>query len=891
MTGIKNWHSLSQEEVINILSTDAKEGLSGQEVQIRQNRLGPNQLPGEKPLPKIKIFLDQFKSPLVYILLLAGFITLILKEFSDSIIIWSVVGLNAIVGYVQENKASEALKSLKKVVKINARVIRDGDEREISSENLVPGDIVILTQGDKVPADCKIIECHNLKINEAALTGEWLPAGKETKILPEETPLADRDNMAYMGCLVEYGTGRAIVTEIGEKAEMGKIAVLVKETKEDMTPLQRKIAHLGKIIGIAVSVIAVVILIQGVASGNDFTEMFLTAVAIAVAAIPEGLPMATTVILALGMQRILKRKGLVRKLLAAETLGSTSIICSDKTLTLTEGKMVVATVVTAKHHAVEIIEDWPKVKKEEARPEELLALTIAALNSEAFIENPKFPPALWEIKGRPTDRALVAAGAKAGLIKNELERKFIKIDEIPFDSESKLIINLYNKNKGSVLFVSGAPEKILSLSSFVEDGEKPKPLNKKTLRELNQSLEALTEKGLRVIAVAYKEYPKQPSYKKLNDLCGKLVFAGFIGLKDPLRKEVKNAIKVVRGAGIRPVIVTGDHPLTTKAIAEELGFKIKKENIITGKELDELSDEKFQEKIKKIKIYARSEPRHKLRIIEAWQKRGEVVAMTGDGINDAPALKKADIGVVLGSGTDVAKEVADLILLPDSFNIIVAAIEEGRAIIDNIRKVVVYLLADSFTEVILISGALLFGFPLPITAVQILWVNLVSDGLPGMALAFEPKEKDLMKQKPQKKDIPLLTKEMKAIIFIIGIITDLILLGLFFWLWGTTHDLRYVQTMIFAALTVDSLFYIFSCKNLKKAIWHINPFSNKILIMSWLFGVAMLFLAIYLPGLQTLLKTVPLTVYDWTIILGLGIIELFLVEVAKWHFIVKKSFN
>jgi len=403
---------------------------------------------------------------------------------------------------------------------------------------------------------------------------------------------------------------------------------------------------------------------------------------------------------------------------------------------------------------------------------------------------------------------------------------------------------------------------------------------------LKKELISFTEQGLRVVACAQKEVVLKGTIK---DLCYDLNFSGFITLKDPVRKEAKKAMKVCRQAGMKPIIVTGDHKLTAKAVAEELGFKIKEENILEGQELDKLSDEEFMDKLKHIQIYARVEPKHKLRIIEAWQDKGEIVAMTGDGINDAPALKKADVGIAIGSGTEVAKETSDLILLNDSFSIIVAAIEEGRAIIDNIRKVITYLLASSFTEIILVGFSIVLGLPLPVAAVHILWVNLVEDGLPTMALAFEPKEKDLMKQKPQGHDTPLLTREMKAIIFIIGILTDLLLLGLFLWLLNKNHHLSYIQTMIFAGLAIDSMFYIFACKSLRKNIWHINPFSNKLLIISLLVGVLVLALAIYLPPLQLLLKTVPLGFSDWLIIMGLGIIKLVLIEVTKWFFIVRKE--
>jgi len=820
------WHNLNPEEIAKLLGADLKRGLTEKAAKTRQREFGKNLLPEEKPLSRLRIFFEQFQSPLIYILIIAGIVTLILKEYTDSIVIFGAVILNTIVGYFQENKACRALRELKKVVKIEAQVLRAGNPKIIDSSELVPGDIFKLNAGNKVPADGRIIESHDLKINEMALTGEWLPALKNPEALPPETSLADRDNMVYMGTTVEAGIGKAIVAETGLRSQIGKVAEMVKETKEEKTPLQKKLANLSKIIGGVIGTICIFIFIEGVITGNSFLEMFTTSVAVAVAAIPEGLPVAMTVILALGMQRILKKKGLVRKLVSAETLGSTSIICTDKTATLTEGKIKVTKVLTKKNKNL-----VPK---------------IAILCNEAFIENPKGERAKWKLKGRPTDKALLFYGLEQGFRKEKLEIELPKINEIPFDNQKKFLATLHKLNNKNVLFVSGAPEEILEISKM---GDKER-------KKWKKELENIASQGFRTIALATKITEKT---KIDEEVLQKLELAALLGLTDPLRKEVKGAIKICREAGMKPILVTGDHKLTAKTIAAEIGLKTKEENIIEGKDLDKLSDEEFEKRVKKIEVYARAEPHHKLRIIEVWQQKGEVVAMTGDGINDAPALKKANIGVALGSGTDVAKEASDLILLPDSFNIIVAAVEEGRAIIDNIRKVITYLLSDSFTEIILIATSLFLGFPLPIVAVQILWVNLIEDGPLGLCLAFEPKEKDLMKQKPQGQDIPLLTREMKVLIFIIGLMTDLLLLGLFFWLIKYSgYETPHIQSIIFAGLTIDSIFYIFSCKSLRRNIWQINPFSNKFLILAWLFGVVALIAALYLPALQALLKTVPL---------------------------------
>jgi len=877
------WHNLEIGEVEKILRTDIENGLTEKEVEIRQREFGKNLFPEEKPLSGLKLFFEQFKSPLIYILVIAGLVAFffprkensgILAKYSDSIIIFGAVFLNTIIGFFQENKTSKILSELKKLVKIKAYVIREGNEKEIDQTELVPGDILILNPGNKVPADGRLIEAHDLKINESALTGEWIPAEKKTEILPEKTSLADRDNMVYMGSVVEDGRGKVIITETGIKTEIGKVAEIIKGVKEEKTPYQKRIIHLSKIIGLFIVLACFLIFVFGIISGRDKFEMFLMSIAIAVAAIPEGLPVAITVVLALGMQRILKKQGLVRKMITAETLGSTSIICTDKTGTLTEAKMVVS-------------EIYPEKNKN-------LVLKIATLSSEAFIENPEESLKKWIVRGRPTEKTLLIAGIQAGLNKKELEKEYPEINRLPFDPVYKYSASLRKLSETeSALYILGAPEKILEMSKFFDVNDKVEILSKEKITEIKTKFENLAGKGQRVLATAYGKYEVGSTKpEKLEDLCKDLVFAGLISLHDPLRKEVKEAMRICQEAGMRPIIVTGDHKLTAKAIAQELGLPSKEENIIEGKNLDLLSDEKFQKRLEKIEIYARVEPKQKLRIISAWQRKGKVVAMTGDGINDAPALKRADIGLALGSGTDVAKEASDLVLLNDSFSIIVAAVEEGRAILDNIRKVVTYLLSDSFTEMILIGAAVLAPrfFPfLPVLPGQILWVNLIEDSLPALSLSFEPKEKGIMKRKPESPKSPLLTSEMKALIFGIGIFTDFLLLSLFLWLLNKNLPSREVQTIIFAGLAIDSLFYVFSCKNLKKNIWHFNPFSNLILNLSWIWGVVMILIAIYLPFFQNLLKTVPLGFFDWGLLLALGLLNLILIEATKWYFIKNKK--
>jgi len=846
------WHSLSFKEAAKLLKTDIRSGLSEEEVKNRRKKFGMNRLPEEKTFSALRLFLEQFKSPLIYILLIAGVITLFLKEYTDSIVIFLAVFINAVFGFFEENKAFKTLRALKKILKVKAVVLREGNKKVVFQEEIVPGDIIILNAGDKVPADGRLIETKRLKVNESILTGEWIPTSKTNKILPENTPLADRDNMVYMGTIVEDGQGKAVVTETGKNTEIGKIASLVKETREEKTPLQKRLARFSKVIGMMIGVICFFLFFGGMIRGTDPLVMFEAAVAIAVGGIPEALPVVMTVILVIGMERILKNKGLVRRLSSVETLGSATVICTDKTKTLTEGKMEIGEI--------------KAVNKK-------LALEIAVLTADAFIENPHLPVDKWVVRGSPTDRAIIIGAGELGVLKPELEKKIKIISHLPFDPSSKFLATLLEKDGALFLYVCGAPERLLELSK-----------NKKPFLK---TLDRLTEAGLRVIGTAYKKINKKG--KKIEEEIKNLNFVGFIALKDPLRKGVKEAIKICENAGVKPIIITGDHKKTAKAVAQELGMEIEDENIIEGKDLDGMTDEELMKKVKEIKIYARAEPRHKIRIVNAWQSNGEVVAMVGDGVNDAPALKKADIGVAVGSGSEVAKETSDLILLNDSFSIIVKAIEQGRVILDNLRKSIAYILADSFTSTLLIGLSIIFGWPLPILPAQILWNNFVEDTLPDIAYAFEPKERGVMKRKV-KHSKTLLTKEMKVLIFGTGLVDEILTFFLFWFLWGYLGmDLKYVRTMVFGAICIDTAFVIYCYKSLRKNIWRMDIFSNKILILSSLVVFIVFALAVYAPPLQILLKTVPLSILDWSILILIGVVSMALIEIPKWYFISKKE--
>lgn len=860
---------MSWEDTAHAFQVDEERGLGEHEAKKRQETFGENTLPEEKPPSPAEIFLRQFRSPLILILLVAGIVTLLFREYTDSGVILGTVLLTTLLGYFQERKATKALASLKKILEIKATVWREGKGKEILQKDVVPGDIILLQPGAKVPADGRVLESWNLKISEAALTGEWISSAKRNDALEEQTPLADRDNMVYMGTTIEEGTGKAVATAIAAGTQLGAVNALLQRVQEERTPYQKKLARFSWVIGIAITMVAFLIFLQGILAGGELVHMFEIAVAIAVSAIPEGLPIAMTVVLAIGMQRILKEKGLVRTMPSAETLGSTSVIATDKTLTLTEGRM-----------EVEEIAPLRLADRE-------LALASAVLANEAFIENPDAVFEKWIVRGRPTDKALVQAAMEAGISKIELEKNTPLALRIPFDSASKYVASFHKSEGGLKAYVSGAPESILELSLLSEDEK----------RQAEQKLRELTERGLRVVSVATKDVPQETleknadkqSFQYLKDEIKDLRFIGFIALKDPLRKGVKEAIKTARQAGVKTIIVTGDHLLTARAVARKVGLPASQENIMEGKDLEQMPDEELASRLPQISVFARVEPAHKMRIIEAWQNQNAVIAMTGDGVNDAPALKKADIGLALGSGTEVAKDVSDLILLEDKFSIIPAAIREGRVILENIRKIITYMLSDSFTETILIGVALLIGAPfLPVTALQILWINLVEGSLPAIALAMEKPDQDVMKQKPPKHDLSLLTGEMKIIIFVIGIITDLILLGLFLWLLSaTSYEAQHIQTIVFVGLGLGSLLYVFSCKSLRKNIWEYNPFSNLYLLGAVAVGFFLLFAVIYIPPLQSLFHTVPLRPFDWILLFSLALLNVLLIEAVKWYFIQK----
>ena len=879
------FYSQKKDDLFRHFHTGEK-GLTAQEAQERLKRFGLNILPEAKKFSTLTLFLHQFKNPLIYILFVALVISLATVHLVDAGIILMVISISSVVGFLQEYRADKALARLKEMVHHKAKVLRDGKEIVIGAEEVAPGDIIVLTSGDKVPADARLIQVQNFEVIEAALTGESVPSSKHIETLSSDTPLADRENMTYLGTVVARGTAKALVVATAQQTELSRIARMVKETEEAPTPLQKQIAHFGKAIGLLLVAVNILIFSLGILTGKPLVEMFLTSVAVVVAAVPEGLLPAMTVILAIGMQRLAKRKGLVRKMLAAETLGSVSVICADKTGTLTQGEMRVSQIITETTKISHDGEAFSQTITPDGEASHIIALKTGLLCNNAVIENPDSELKDWVIEGDPTEKALLLAGRAAGLGKEKLEKKEPRVAEIPFDSEYKFMATLHrlggSQEKRFSVYAKGAPEKILGLSSYVDVEGKRVDLTALKRRQIQKQYELLTGSGLRVLAMAYKlEGGINTNKKFAREKLGDLVFIGLIAIKDPLRPEARQAITLCRDAGIRPVVMTGDHKLTAMAVVRELGIEVGQENVLVGADLDKLADEELGNLVKKVTIFARVEPRHKIRIVSALQLNGEVVAMTGDGVNDAPALKKADIGVAVGSGTDVAKEVADLVLLDDNFKTIIRAVERGRNTFNNIRKVVLYLVTDAFTEIVLIGGAVILGFPLPILPVQILWIKLAESTTPAMALAFDETHEGVMKEAPRKKDEPIVNKPMRKLIIFYALIMDLTLFSLFYIFWKVTNDFDLARTITFVGLGLSSFFYIFAVRGLKISILKINPFSNLLLLLSVGLGIVLLLVAIYIPFFNVILHTVPLGIKAWVVLGSYAILSIVVYEIGK----------
>jgi Ca2+-transporting ATPase len=907
-----DWYKLSLYDILKEFETNAEAGLDADEAARRMAIHGPNELIERGRKNPWQILWEQLTAIMVVILIVAAIISAALGDAEDSIAILAIVVINALLGFRQEYRAEKAMQALKKLAVPIVKVRRSGHVREISSREIIPGDIVVLEAGNVVPADCRLMESINMRIQEAALTGESQAVEKVAYSLGDaDLPLGDRRNMAYMGTVVTYGRGLAVVVSTGMKTELGSIAEMIQSVEREPTPLQRRMAQLGTTLAWAALAIVVVVFTLGVLRGEGVELMFLTAVSMAVAAVPEGLPAVVTIALAIGAQRILKKHALIRKLPAVETLGSVTVICSDKTGTLTENRMAV-TVVDVGSHQLHFSEEMRRtgidVQLEEnelelLREQPALALIAAgtALCNDALLEFEAGKATRFQIVGDPTEGALLVATARLGLTRQNLERAFPRIAEVPFDSERKrmttihrippsetqiprAIAEVWNSNSSAangtfISFTKGAVDSLLDACSSVQFQDEIQPLTEKWKQRIESGNERLASEGMRVLGVAYRRMPTLPAVTDPMTIEQDLVFVGMIGMIDPARPEVKQAVQTCRTAGIRPMMITGDHPLTAQYIARNLS--ISDGNItLTGRELENMSLEELETAVEKVAVYARVAPEHKLRIVQALQNRGHIVAMTGDGVNDAPALKKADIGVAMGiTGTDVSKEAADMVLQDDNFATIVAAVEQGRVIYDNIRKFLKYILASNFGEILVMLLAPFLGMPLPLLPLQILWINLVTDGLPGLAISLEPAERDTMRRPPYPPAESIFGRGVGRQIIFGGILIGMLSLLTGFWYWKARQASW--QTMVFTTLTFAQMANILALRSDRASLFSIGLFSNKPLLGAVLLTIALQFMVIYLPLFQKLFNTVSLSAFDVLITIVLSTIIFAGVELEK----------
>ncbi|HPW40654.1 MAG TPA: calcium-translocating P-type ATPase, SERCA-type [Bacillota bacterium] len=890
-----NWYNKGIQAISEELSTDLQKGLSREEAAGRIEKYGYNELKEKEKEPVWVKIGRQLKDFLVVILIIASIVSGMVGEISDSIVIIAIVIVNAVLGVVQEGKAEKAMEALKKMSAPNAKVLRDERIETVPAKNLVPGDVVFIEAGDSIPADMRLIESSNLKVEEASLTGESVPSEKDaSKAFDTEVSIGDRLNMAYMSTIVTYGRGKGIVVNTGTNTEIGRIAEAIQTFEDETTPLQQKLNELGRWLGLACLIICVIVFAIGFMRGGDILELFLVSVSLAVAAIPEGLPAVVTIVLALGMKRMVRRNAIVRKLLAVETLGCVTVICSDKTGTLTQNEMTVVRAFTdgniykisgqGYNPTGEITFEDEKIKPE-AEPGLKLLLSAGVLCNDSTLEQKDARENLWGIIGDPTEGALVVAGAKAGFDKAKMNEAHARIEEIPFDSERKMMTTFHNnfiQNK-IVSFTKGAPDIILGRCAKMLQNGSVIDMTEAMKEQIAKVNSEFAGDALRVLAFTYREYDKLPEAISSDEIENDLIFVGLMGMIDPARVEASEAIKICKEAGIKPVMITGDHKDTAVAIAAELGLMEEHSGVLTGNELDKFSDEELFNRVENTSVYARVSPEHKVRIVEMLKKRGHIAAMTGDGVNDAMALKKADIGVSMGiTGTDVAKGTADIILMDDNFATIVSAVEEGRIIYGNIRKFVFFLLSCNIAEIFIIFLSILFNMPVPLVPIQLLWLNLVSDSFPALALGTEAGEPGIMKKKPRDTKEPILNKSLSTGILILSIAQTAAVLAAFRWaLNNYDKDLETARTIAFTTLVVVELFMAFTCRSERYPVIKLGIFSNRALVLaaitSFVLGIAVL----YIPFLQPIFKTVSLGIRDWVMILLLSIVPVLTGEIYK----------
>ncbi len=876
------WYSQPVEAVLRQLNTDSDRGLASEEAALRLDKHGLNELKSAGRISAWAILVEQFKNVLVIILLIATALSAFLGEGVDAIAIAVIVLFAVVLGFVQEYRAERAIEALRQMAAPTAAVLRDGNEIEIPAREVVPGDVTLLRAGDKIPADARLIEAVNLQVEEGALTGESVPVEKHTTPLADgDLAVADRKNMVYAGTAATYGRGRAVVVATGMRTEFGKIAQMLQTVETGKTPLQENLDRVGQSLARAAFVVVAVIVAFGLFRGQPLIEMVLFGIALAVAVVPEALPAVVTISLALGVQRMVRRHALVRRLPAVETLGSTSVICSDKTGTLTKDEMTVRKVYVA-GQVLNVSGAGYEPRGEfslngaPVEPSDSLKglLRGAALASDAHIVRGE-TDGRWHVKGDPTEGALVVAAAKAGLKKPDLDTHYPRVNEIPFTSETKRMTTLHKADGQVVAYSKGAPEIILDSCTRQLTANGEAPLDAASRERVLETARQMAAEALRVLAVAARREAV------IENAEHEMTFLGLIGMIDPPRPEAKSAIQTCEQAGIKVVMITGDHPLTAKAVARELGL-LKIGRVVTGAELEAMSDEAFEREVESIEVYARVSPAHKLRVVTTLQKKGHIAAMTGDGVNDAPALKKADIGIAMGiTGTDVTKEAAAMTLTDDNFASIVAAVEEGRGIFGNIKKYLMYLLSSNIGEIILMAGATLLGFPLPLETVQILYINLATDGLPALALSVDPPEPDLMRRPPRNPRTGIFTRPVVTLMVIGGIWLAVVNLALFAWALSTGRSAEEARTMTFVSVVLFEFFKAYSFRSDRHSVFR-QTFANKWLNLSILWELLLLSLIVYVPFLQSPFKTFSLPWVDVAIILGLAATVVPVLEAAKW---------
>jgi P-type Ca2+ transporter type 2C len=886
----KWWHQ-EKEHVAGKLTSNLEQGLSSQEAAERLAKYGPNQLdekPGRSP---IGLFFDQFKDFIIWVLIAAALISGFLQEWVDALAIICIVIINAILGFVQEYRAEKSLSALKKLSSPSSKVIRDGIHMVIPSGEIVPGDLVEMEAGDYVPADGRIVYATgNYSTLEASLTGESTPVSKNVQPLEkEDTPLADRSNMIYLGTSVVSGKARALATSTGMHTELGRIAEMIQEIEDNTTPLQRKLEEFGKIIVYISFFLVGVIFLMGYFRGEELLNLFLTAVSLAVAAIPEGLPAVVTIALALGVQRMVRRHCLIRKLPSVETLGCTSVICSDKTGTLTRNEMTVQLVYQSGQYffvsgvgyepSGDFLQNDRKIRPDD-NPDLMKLLSGSVLcNGAQLVQDAEG----YKIIGDPTEGALLTMAAKAGLQKKTMETEYPFYEELPFDSERKQMTILRHKDDHHVAFVKGAPDILLSNCTMKQEGGQVVPLDKTSVENILKANTGMADKAMRVLALAYRRFDTLPETPDAAWVEKELTFLGLVAMIDPPRQEVKLAMQECRSAGIRSVMITGDHKNTAVAIARDLGFYQNDSLALTGEELDKMTEEEFRRDVERTVVYARVSPEHKLRIVKAWRDKGEIVAMTGDGVNDAPALKEADIGIAMGiTGTDVTKEVSEMVITDDNFASIVAAVEEGRGIFDNIRKFIHYLLSCNVGEILVMFVASLMRFPVPLLPIQILWVNLVTDGLPALALGVDPTDRKIMNRPPRLRNEPVVTRHMGAMILGQGVFIAFCSLLAFWYVLNIEKEgLVRARTACFIVLSCSQLFHSFNCRSMRDSIFVLGFFSNTRLLWATFISFLLQMSVVYVPTLQVIFKTEPLGWSDWILVLTISSFPLWAMEITK----------